>query len=155
MAMQHMRHVKDGRSPREGCVRDRKHGLQEPIEICRGHGAPLERQRLVAVVPPAMRNTGWKEARLSSSDGDRAAGHAPRQHATHDHPFLALTRVNMDRRPDTMRRNATIDLQDDLTSITNATKTQYFPGMTILELKVSIHHIFDVVRRASGNSGRF
>jgi hypothetical protein len=155
MPVQDVRHVKDGRPPGRARVRDRKHGLQEPIEIGGGHGAPLERQRLVAFVPPAVRHAGRKEASLSRSAGHGPAAHARRQDAALDCPLLTLSHVNMERRPDAVRGNATVELQDDLTSLSHATKTQGLPRMTILEPKVRVHHIRDAARRASEDDGWF
>jgi hypothetical protein len=48
--------------------------------------------------------------------------------------------VNVQRRPGAVRRHASFYLQDDLPSIPYAAKTQRLTGVTILELKVRVHH---------------
>jgi hypothetical protein len=152
MPLQHVCDVKEGRSLDRSSVGDRKHGLQELVEIGSRHCSPFEDQRFVSIVSPAVGHAGWKDARLSSAEGDRARAYAPAQHAAQYDAFLMLTDVNVQWRPVAVWREASFDVQDDLTAITNAAQTQPFTGVTILEAKASVHHCRDAIGRASGNN---
>ena len=46
-----------------------------------------------------------------------------------------------------VRRQRSLNLEDDLPSIPDAAKTQCFTGLTILELKVRVHHCRLLARR--------
>jgi hypothetical protein len=149
MAVQQVHHVKERRSRCSSRIRDRKHRLQEPVEIRSGHRSPVECQRFIPIVPPAVGHAGWKDARFSGPDGDGAPGHAPAEHAAQHGAFLVLHQVNVQRRPGAVRRQRSFNLEDDLPSIPDPAKTQCLAGVTILELKVRVHHGDLLARRRS------
>jgi hypothetical protein len=105
--------------------------LQVAIEIRERRRVTLEDQRIVAVVPPAMRGAGRKLRALASGHAQAlAVQNRPERPGNHD-AFFDFDVVNMERRPFVPRRERSLQFQGQHPVAHHAPQRERLTGMTV------------------------
>jgi hypothetical protein len=133
MAQGDMGQIEERRSVWRTGIQDFENGLKVPIQINSRPRKPLEGERLIAVIPPAMWNPMREADGFTSRNGQTTTVELRRQRAGGDQPRFVLEMVDVQRRTLPVRRQRPPKSEHDLAVALLPANFQNLAGMPVCQ----------------------
>jgi len=136
MPPQHVGQVKNRWPAGRAGVENRKHRLEEAIQVSRRNCPATQLQEIVACVPPGMNDSGRKDGGPSSLHKDLLFSKPGSECSRFHNAFFTLMEMHVGRRTTRFWRQRAVDDQHGLAiGVARSAHLQDFPGVAELQLK--------------------